>query len=213
MSEREERGGTEWTAAERAALDALRAESPPADLEESVVAALAGEGLLVGGAGAESPQREDARRVPARRAWGWGALAVAACLAAFLAGVAISDRGAGRSPEVLPAAPERWMLLLYEDESYRAPATDEEHAARVAEYAAWARGLGERGISVEGEELAPESGAPVPAEPRGVLSGYFIVEAADRAAAVAIARSNPHLAHGGTVVVRRIVQHGPPSTP
>ena len=220
----------EWSAAEAAALERLRAAGPPPDLEDSVVAALAGEGLVGGAAagsagsvGSQAPGRPT--RVPTRRAWAWGALALAACLAAFFAGTAITDRGAGREsaePGTLgPPSAERWLLLLYEDAAYQAPATDEERAGRVAEYAAWANDLAERGIVVEGEELAGpvesemldgrrgaiETGPGAPSGPVGTVSGYFVIEAPDQAAAVAIARTTPHLAHGGTVEVRRIVRH------
>ena len=235
--DRERRNGepeVEWSAAEAAALERLRAAGPPPDLEESVVAALAGEGLVggsaAGSAGSMGPHTPPGRpaRVPTRRAWAWGALALAACLAAFFAGTSISDRGAGRGsaepgtvgPPSEPSA-ERWLLLLYEDAAYQAPATDEEHAGRVAEYSAWANDLAERGIVVEGEELAGpvdsemldgrrgtiETGPGAPSGPVGTVSGYFVIEAPDQAAAVAIARTTPHLAHGGTVVVRRIVRH------
>jgi hypothetical protein len=227
--DRERRNGepeVEWSAAEAAALERLRAAGPPPDLEESVVAALADEGLVGGGVG--SAGLGDAghpARVPSRRAWAWGGLALAASLAAFFAGIAISDRGAGREealPETVgPPAPERWLLLLYEDAAYRAPATPEEHAARVAEYVAWAEGLREQGVVVDGEELAGpvesemldgrrgaiETGPGAPSGPVGTVAGYFVVEVLDREAAIAIARTSPHLAHGGTVVVRRIVRH------
>ena len=204
----------EWTAAERAALERLRADALPADLEDSVVAALARRGLVGGGPAEPSPSpgEREAAVVPARRAWAWGALALAAVLAAFFAGIAISDRGAGRAPAGVnrtpaasrPATAERYILLLYEDERYRAPSTPDEHAARVAEYGGWVEDLRERGVDVEGEELAPD-GAP---EGRlGILAGYFLVAAPDVDAAMAIARTTPHVKHGGTVVVRRIVEH------
>ena len=232
--DRERRNGepeVEWSAAEAAALERLRAAGPPPDLEESVVAALAGEGLVggssaspAGSVGSHAPPDRPAR-VPTRRAWAWGALALAACLAAFFAGSAITDRGAGRESAepgtVGPPSAERWLLLLDEDAAYQAPATDEERAGRVAEYAAWANDLAEGGIVVEGEELAGpvesemldgrrgaiETGPGAPSGPVGTVSGYFVIEAPDQAAAVAIARTTPHLAHGGTVEVRRIVRH------
>jgi hypothetical protein len=233
--DRDRRNGepdVEWSAAEAAALARLRAAGPPPDLEESVVAALVGEGL-VGGEGSAGSARgaaPDGRvaspaRVPGRRAWAWGALALAASLAAFFAGMSISDRGAGREdalPETVgPPAPERWLLLLYEDAAYRAPATPEESAGRVAEYVAWVEDLREQGVVVDGEELAGpvesemldgrrgaiETGPGAPSGPVGTVAGYFVVEAPDREAAIAIARTTPHLAHGGTVVVRRIVRH------
>jgi hypothetical protein len=232
--DREQRNGepeVEWSAAERAALERLRAGGPPPHLEESVVAALASEGLVgntaAGAAGSGGPHAPPGRpaRVPTRRAWAWGALALAASLAAFFAGVSISDRGAGSEdalPETVgPPGPERWLLLLYEDAAYRAPATPEESAERIAEYVAWVEDLREQGVAVDGEELAGpvesemldgrrgaiETGPGAPSGPVGTVAGYFVVEAPDREAAIAIARTSPHLAHGGTVVVRRIVRH------
>lgn len=186
----------EWTEAERAALDRLRAAGPPADLEEAVVDALAARGRIAGSGGGGGDVR-----VPRRRALGWAALAAAACLAAFLAGRAISDRGAGVEPT---ARMGTYMILLYEDASYRAPATPEARAARVREYAAWAADLRERGIEIRGEELDP---AGAPEGPAGVLSGFFLLEAPSAEAAEEIARTVPHLRHGGTVVVRRVVEH------
>ena len=216
----------EWTAAERAALECLRAGGPPADLEDSVVAALSGRGLIGGEPAAARPSPPQTPSVPARRAWAWAALALAAALAAFFAGISISDRGAGRTPagsEAVPAATvERYLLLLYEDATYRAPATPAEQAARVAEYGGWVADLRERGIDIQGEELAPtgesawldgreRGGVPeaagAPGGELGILSGYFLVAAADADAAVAIARTTPHLRHGGTVVIRRVVEH------
>jgi hypothetical protein len=207
------RGGepaVEWTAAERAALERLRAGEPPADLEDSVVAAIAARGLIGGGSHAPARPLPEPQipKVPARRAWAWGALALAAALAAFYAGISVSDRGAGRpaggSGAARQSPTERYMLLLYEDAAYRAPATPEEQAARVAEYVGWAEDLRERGIDIEGEELAPEGG---PEGRLGILSGYFLIAAPDADAAAAIARTSPHVRHGGTVVVRRIVEH------
>lgn len=214
----------EWTAAERAALERLRVGDPPADLEDAVVAALAARGQL-GGPAAARPSPAQTPGVPARRAWAWGALALAAALAAFFAGVSISDRGAGRTPGggAVPAATAaRYLLLLYEDAAYRAPETPEEQAARVAEYGNWVTNLRERGVDIQGEELAPvgesawldgreRGGVPAAAGAAagelGILSGYFLVAAADPDAAMAIARTTPHLRHGGTVVIRRIVEH------
>ncbi len=45
-----------------------------------------------------------------------------------------------------------------------------------------------------------------PASPAGALGGYFVVSARDydAALAIAIARSCPHLKHGGTIEVRAI---------
>lgn len=208
----------EWTPDERAALERLARETPPAGLETSVVAALRRRGLVrSGGAG-----------VPTHRRWGWATLALAASLTAFYAGIRVSDRGAGStSPAPTPSpsqgapAPERFLLLLYEDDAYRAATTPAERQARVAEYSAWAGEVHAEGTVIDGEELAPPGesqmldgrsdpvvetgGAPV--GPTGTLAGYFVLEAPDAAAAVATARTMPHLEYGGTVVVRRVIRH------
>ena len=39
---------------------------------------------------------------------------------------------------------------------------------------------------------------------RTLVSGFFIVRAADDPAAIAIARESPHLRYGGSILVRRI---------
>lgn len=229
MIEDSKDGGTrvDWSAAEHAALERLRHALPPPDLEDSVVAALGDRGFVVSEAPVSgSAGRVAERRVPAHRRWGWAGLALAACVAAFYAGLSISERGAGRSDvdAGLPAAvaaPGRYLLLLYEDESYQAPATSAEGEARAAEYSAWAAAVRAESIPIEGEELSPAASALMldgsgdgivqtdgaPAGTAGILAGYFVIEAPDAGAAIAIARTIPHLTYGGKVVVRAVVQH------
>ena len=216
----------EWSAAERAALARLARTEPPAELEDAVVSALATRGLVAPGGSAADPVRSPMEpRVPALRGWAWVGLALAAGLAAFYAGLAVSDRGAGRSedgrPPAAATAPGRYLLLLYEDAAYRAPTTPAEAEARVAEYSAWAAGVLARGVPIEGEELAPYAesrtldgsrgevveSAGAPRAGAGALSGYFVIEAPDAAEAVAIARTMPHLEYGGTIVLRPVVPH------
>ncbi|HJR52135.1 MAG TPA: YciI family protein [Gemmatimonadota bacterium] len=215
----------DWSAAEHAALEHLRHVLPPPDLEDSVVAALGDRGFVVSAAAVSGSAGQE-RRVPAHRRWGWAGLALAACVAAFYAGLSISERGAGRSDvdAGLPAAvaaPSRYLLLLYEDESYQAPATSAEGEARAAEYSAWAAGVRAESVPIEGEELSPAASARMldgsgdgivetdgaPAGTAGILAGYFVIEAPDEDAAIAIARTIPHLTYGGRVVVRAVVQH------
>lgn len=114
------------------------------------------------------------------------------------------------------ADPEtRYVLLLYEDEDFR-PSADE--AALVAEYRGWAIDLARQGALVGGEKLDETgtllerpggAGSDLPAgDPGsvlGTLGGYFVISAADRAEALAIAGTCPHLRHGGRIVVRPIV--------
>ena len=216
-----------WSDAERAALARLGGAAPPAELEDSVVSALRAQGLVAHRASdAGGPRRMRNPRVPARRGLAWAGLALAACAAAFYAGREVSERGAGRigaGIEPPPAAigTGRYMLLLYEDEAYRDPATPSEGQARAAEYGAWAARVRARGVSIEGEELAPGAEsrtldgsagaiaetAGVPASAAGVVAGYFLIEASDIAAAAAVARTMPHLQYGGTVVIRPVASH------
>jgi hypothetical protein len=82
---------------------------------------------------------------------------------------------------------------------------------RVAEYKSWAAGLRGKGRLISGEKLEPEArelGSGVDAE-RGQaapqeVSGFFVLEAKDLDAALALARTCPHLRHGGRITVRQI---------
>ena len=182
---------------EREALAALpREAAPPPALEEATVRALAARGRL----------RRPPRRRPTPAELG---LALAASALLFLGGLAVGRRA--ESPPPAPAGPQ-FALLLYEGPEYRHAASGEE-AERVREYSAWAGLRAERGELVAGEKLREEPdlviGAdgtvttPAPAAgPR--LAGFFIVRAADRASALEIARSCPHVRYGGSIVLREI---------
>ena len=119
--------------------------------------------------------------------------AVAACLvaAAFAAGRVTAPRTVTPAP-----AGQKFALLLYGGGS----GGDD----RAAEYGAWAVEARRSGRQVSGERLADTSmqtGMPIPeVEP---VRGFFIVQAADAAEALALARRHPHAAVG-TVVVRPI---------
>lgn len=112
-------------------------------------------------------------------------------------------------------AETQYVLLLYEGDDFRPSAGE---GALVAEYRGWAVGVAREGSFVAGEKLdetgilleVPGSeGAALPGgddgSPLGRLAGYFVISAADRAEALAIAGTNPHLRHGGRIVVRPIV--------
>jgi hypothetical protein len=134
--------------------------------------------------------------------------AVAASLALFALGFGIGRRPVPAGP---PDARPQFLLLLYQKESF--PVTDT--AAQVQEYVAWAHALRKEGGMALGEELAdsaqlltPEQASamrvPVPAEGPGALVGFFIVRAGDADEAGRIARTNPHLRYGGSIVIRPI---------
>ena len=200
-----------WTEREREWMARLPAEqAPPPELRGRVVDALVRQGSIRG--------REDrARRGRSRRL-----LAAAAIVLAFLTGgllgratapPGLSSPAPEAGPEAAPRVPgatpggSRYLLLLYEDSPNASdPATERE---RVREYAAWARALTDPAALVLGEKLEAGPQAAVPADSEGpdegdTLSGFFIIEARDYEAALDIARESPHVAHGGTVVVRVI---------
>jgi hypothetical protein len=143
--------------------------APPPALEERTVASLRAARML-------SPRRSQPLR--------W--LVTAAAIAVAFAGGIVAARA---TPS--PASGPRFVLLLYGGDAD--PSRD-----RHAEYAAWARTVATRGLSISGEEL---SGPPEDAVPRG----YFIVSARTSEQANQVAASCPHVRYGGRIVVRAIV--------
>jgi len=176
------------TAGERAAIDRLRREVPPsAGLEDRVVDTLRAAGHL---------------RHP--RAWRRPVWQVAAAIL-LIAGGFFAGRLRGPDSPLPSATPTPQFLLLL----YGAPsATPDIERARVTEYGAWARAEAAAGRLVMGERLADrravlgsETTAPPPSnEP----SGFFLIRAATFEEASRIAARCPHVAHGGTVVVRAV---------
>ncbi|HTY42644.1 MAG TPA: YciI family protein [Thermoanaerobaculia bacterium] len=163
--------------------------APPAGLEDATVARLAREGLL---------------GRPRWRRLGPG-LAAAAAVALFAAGLAVGERRGGvRAPD--PGV-KRYVLLLY-DAPDEGAMTSSDRERRVSEYRDWAQDVRRRGGRIEGEKLEDEALRLGPAEPAPgrPIGGYFVVSAADDAAALAIARSCPHLKHGGAIEVRAIAK-------
>lgn len=162
-----------------------------------------------------------ARRFVAPRMPTWfriaGSAAAALLLVAagFWLGAVAGAAGDSAADAASSTAETRYVLLLYEGDDFR-PSADED--ALVAEYSRWAGGLARRGSLIAGEKLAEAGilleapgGDGVPlrgvdhASPLGRLGGYFVISAADRAEALAIAGTCPHLRHGGRIVMRPIV--------
>ncbi|MFW6084078.1 MAG: YciI family protein [Gemmatimonadota bacterium] len=190
-----------------------REAKPPPHLKRRVARSLRGRGML-------------ASRTPAWfRVAGSAAAALLLVAGGFwlgaLAGGAGGDadrvaQGPGDAAEAGAVHAEaRYVLLLFEGDDFR-PSADED--ALVAEYRDWATDLARRGALIAGERLdetgvllegpgsdgvALQGGAE--GSPLGRLGGYFVVSAADRAEALAIAGTCPHLRHGGRIVVRPIV--------
>jgi hypothetical protein len=145
----------------------------------------------------------------------WGIAATVLLVAGLAMGRSWPEKSAPPEQDSTsnPAAGDKrplFALMLYEDEGY---VTADSHEDRVAEYTAWARSLAERGLLVDGAELASngillaQTQARVDAVPtssQGVLAGYFIIRAADRDEAERIARECPHLKYQGTISLRPI---------
>lgn len=168
---------------------------PPAELKGRVMAQLGRRGTLK----------------TSRPRW-MAFAAVVATFTAFGLGVFTGRRAPQPQLAAQPAG-ERYALLLYQDSSF-VPAASEQ--ALVNEYRAWAVQLRRSGLQVGTEYLEWTAGRLLPqgtniavepgemgAEP-GALSGFFVVSAASDSAAIVIARSCPHLRHGGRVVVRHM---------
>lgn len=127
-------------------------------------------------------------------------------------GLALGQRMDAAPPP--PADGDEFVMLLYEDESYDAPAPGQMEA-RIGEYSQWAREVAATGKYVTGEKLTDEAALllpdgtradSIPAAEEGVLEGYFVIRAQDLDEAAAIAASCPHLAYGGTVSLRRLAR-------
>jgi len=132
-------------------------------------------------------------------------LAFAAGVLATLGVAWLLGRG---GEEARVAATERYLLLLHDPPELDAGLDAAAHAAVVERYASWGRELGAR--CLDGEELEPSGLELLPGEepralPEGTrVGGYFVLAARDRAEALEMARSTPHLERGGWVELRRI---------
>jgi len=93
-----------------------------------------------------------------------------------------------------PAQPH-YILLLYESPNFSGGSREE--------YSAWARKM--RPLVVGGEELGAAVLAVNPPRTGEQLAGYFLINARDDATAARVARTCPHLKHGGGVVLKRLL--------
>jgi hypothetical protein len=181
-----------------------RYDIPPAGgwvaLEERVVGALRAEGLVR----SIAEKGVNVRTLHARWAVAAGVLLVLGLFAGSYAARPTAASAQDSRPQ--------FALLLYEDASYQSAPPDGMEA-RIAEYAGWAHRLAGEGrlvdagkLSDAGELLAgtDRSSTVVPRAPEGVLAGYFVIRAKDRAEAERVARECPHLKYGGTISLREI---------
>jgi hypothetical protein len=91
-----------------------------------------------------------------------------------------------------------YILLLYESPQFSGGSREE--------YSRWAGTMQPRVVG--GEELGANDVLATTGAPTGDtrLAGYFLIAAKDDRAATEVARACPHLKHGGSVVLRKIVQ-------
>ena len=200
----------ELSESERHAFAQLsREKMPPRFLEEQVVASLRAANLI-------RPPRfvwfGDYRKLAA-------ALAIAVIL--FAGGAFLGSRFLPKRTEgdvALARVPD-FMLIVRANSPTTAATSEAEHLQRVSEYTAWARDLETRGLLLSGEELSPDAvrlasqntGNAVSQESvkirEGEVDGYFLLSVANQDQAIAIARTCPHLKHGGAVELRAILHH------
>lgn len=108
----------------------------------------------------------------------------------------------------------RFAVVLREDDNSWSKMTQDEQQRMFGLYGEWVEALRGKGAFVSGVSFGGRSvllrgeGGSVTESPwpagKQVLTGYFVVEAADAAAAVALARGCPALLHGESVEVRPI---------
>jgi hypothetical protein len=167
---------------------------PPAWLEARTIEELRAHDLL---------RDERSRRAVLFRWLAFGAACVIFLAAGFVA---------GERRTRVPAAPmgNRYVLFVTtQGESESAPPKHE--AGRVREYSKWARDQAAAGHLIAGEKLNETSLALTGSDARprhdsslDILGGYFIIVAKNMDEATIIARTCPHLRHGGTLVIRPI---------
>lgn len=146
-------------------------------------------------------------------------IAVAAGLVLFAAGFGLGTATAGgESPQTVPDA--GFMLLLFQDDGYQPgmPAPEV-----LGEYVEWTAAIRRGGLAIRGEALgdraavlsvddfesprtstSPWQTAGAAETSYGQLVGFFLLATNDRAEALSIARTCPHLRFGGRIVVRPI---------
>ena len=111
-------------------------------------------------------------------------------------------------------------MLLFRGACWDKDLSPEETQRLMNQVMAWFEGLKQRGIVKAGQPLAPEGrtisgkkGRAVLdgpfAESKEAVGGYLLLEAQSLEEVVAIAKSNPTLAHGITIEVRPVLDECP----
>ena len=132
----------------------------------------------------------------------WG-LSVAASLIFFVLGFYINDRLATSTEGYLTEF--NYMLLLQEDDKFIAGNPEQ----RFQEYAQWMGGIYEKGLKIDGQELAKQGAnvQPIQLDKTRFTTGYFLLKAPSLKEAQSIAQSCPHVKYGGHIEVKPILKH------
>jgi hypothetical protein len=118
----------------------------------------------------------------------------------------------------------RYILLIYDDEKRRMTMPEQERATVFKEYGEFTDSIRHSGAFQAGDPLEPTSTATMVrmknckivttdgpfAETKEQLGGYYIVEAKNLDAAIAIASRIPSVRLGGAIEVRPVMEMGPP---
>lgn len=117
--------------------------------------------------------------------------------------------GRANEEERVARAEESYLLLLHEPAGFGSQLTEAEQAALVERYTNWATGLAERctggeELEPDGLELHPGAAEPAPSPDGPRVGGYFLLTVRDRAEALTLARTCPHLDQGGWIELRRV---------
>lgn len=115
----------------------------------------------------------------------------------------------------------QYLLLLHETPADSATITPAEMREIIGRHQAWAQALAQRGQLVGGEKLTDDGGRRLRlqdgrplasdgpyAEAHDVIGGYYVILAADDAAAEALAVECPHLERRQWIELRRIESMG-----
>lgn len=113
----------------------------------------------------------------------------------------------------------QFLLLLHESQTDFADVSPEEIQAIIEEYRAWTQKMMEENRIIHNNKLKDEPGKVLRpdgdsiivtdgpySETKEMVGGYYIIYAADYAAAIEIAKTCPHVRYGGRIEVREIDQ-------
>jgi hypothetical protein len=144
--------------------------------------------------------------------WSRYAMAAASLIIAALLGYGAASFRESAAPStttpIVADSTPQFLLLLYDAGASGPQASPQQIAKTIAEYSAWARGLGAAGQLVSAEKLsdAPATwfGGAVTTSAGERVGGFFLIRARNLGEARRIAETCPHLKHGGRIELRPI---------